>query len=94
MKRQLLQIRLSNQLKNRLEEIAKKYELSLSTLARFILAEFSRREPSFQLTPSGFSLKEEERILRSFKQTKEEIRANKAEVYDSVEKALTALENT
>lgn len=92
MKTQLLQIRVSNQLKLRLEKVADKYEVPISTLARFVLAEFSSRSPGLRITANGFTAAEEQRILHSRAEIKKQIKQGAAEVYNSVEEMLAALE--
>lgn len=91
MKSQFLQIRVSEELKDRLEAIAKRYEISMTTLARFVLAEFSNQANTLQLTPNGFTVAEEKRILHSWKQTQEEIKKGKTKTYSSADTLLKSL---
>lgn len=91
MKTHLLQIRLSDRLKQRLEKVADSYEVPVSTLVRFIIAEFSHNADRLRITPNGFTLDEEEKILLSERQTDREIQQGKADIFPSFDKALSGL---
>jgi len=88
----IVQVRLSDDLKDRLERVAERMEMPLSTLIRTILASFAKKPEAVRLTENGFTIEQEERILRSAKATEKAIKERRAEVYRSVDDALEALE--
>lgn len=87
-----IQVRLSDSLKKRLEMIAGHLEVPVSTLIRMVLVSFSRQPESVRLTPNGFTVEEEKRILGSINSTELAIKEKKAEVYRSMDEALKSLE--
>lgn len=88
----VIQVRISDELKKRLERISDRMEVPVSTLIRMVLASFSSQPDAVRLTPNGFTIDEEERIIRSAKTTQREIRAGKADRYTTIEDALASLE--
>jgi hypothetical protein len=88
----VIQIRISDELKNRLERISRRMEVPVSTLIRMVLASFSRSPDAVHITPNGFTHDEEERIIHSAKVTKRAITLGKDEQYSTIDDALTALE--
>ena len=89
----IVQIRLSDELKQRLEVIAHRMEVPISTLIRMVLASFSSQPQSVRLTANGFTFDEENRILRSIDYTENAIKEKRAEKYHSMNTALDALEH-
>lgn len=90
----VIQVRLSTDLKHRLDRIADRMEIPMSTLIRSVLATFSRKPHAVRLTANGFTIEEEDRLLSSIKQAEKEIRQNKAKVFDTIDDALSYLEKT
>lgn len=88
----IVQVRLSDDLKNRLEKVAERMEIPLSTFIRTILASFAKKPEAVKLTENGFTVEEEERIFHSMRETEKAIKEGKMEVYRSVEEALKSLE--
>lgn len=87
----IVQVRLPDNLKRRLDIIAGNLEVPVSTLIRMILASFSRQPQQVRLTQNGFTIDEEERILQSIAETEKEVKEKKAEVYKSIDEALETL---
>lgn len=88
----VLQIRISDDLKKRLERISDRLEVPVSTLIRMVLASFSRQSDSVRITPNGFTIDEEARIIKSAKITQRDIKTGRAERFTSVDDALISLE--
>ncbi len=87
-----MQVRLSDDLRERLERVAERLEMPLSTLIRTILASFAKKPEMVRLTENGFTVEEEDRILRSLKATEKAIEEGKVETFRSVDEALQSLE--
>ncbi|MBI2611459.1 hypothetical protein HYW54_01795 [Candidatus Gottesmanbacteria bacterium] len=88
----IVQVRLSDDLRERLERVAERLEMPLSTLIRTILASFAKKPEMVRLTENGFTVEEEDRILRSLKATEKAIEEGKVETFRSVDEALQSLE--
>jgi antitoxin component of RelBE/YafQ-DinJ toxin-antitoxin module len=88
----VVQVRLSDNLKKRLERIADRMEVPVSTLIRMVLASFSHQPEEIRLTPNGFTLAEENRLLRSIELTKQEVKSGKAKSFTNIDKALASLQ--
>jgi len=87
----IVQVRLSDDLKKRLERISDRMEVPISTLIRMVMASFSRQPDAVRLTPNGFTVEEEERLLRSIKMTEQEVKSGKAQRFASIDEALASL---
>lgn len=87
-----IQVRLPHHLKGKLDVIASRMEIPVSTLIRSVLASFAQQPHAVRLTINGFTADEEERILQSARFTEKAIREGKAETFQSVDDALSALE--
>ncbi len=87
----IIQVRLPDNLKQKLAVIAGNMEVPVSTLIRMILASFSRQPNQVRLTQNGFTIDEEERILQSIAETEKAVKEKKAEVYKSIDEALETL---
>ena len=87
----IIQVRLPDNLKRKLDIIAGNMEVPVSTLIRMILASFSRQPQQVKLTLNGFTIDEEERILQSIADTEKAVKEKKAEVYKSIDEALETL---
>ena len=88
----VIQIRISDDLKKRLEKISDRMEVPVSTLIRMILASFSRQPDAVRLPPNGFTVEEEKRILHAAKITQRDIKAGRVEKYENIDDALASLE--
>ncbi len=78
----LLQVALNETLLDKLKRVAKSKGVNTSAYVKFVLVQNIQAEDENMLTENGFNLKEEERLLNSWQNTRLEQKAKQTQSAD------------
>ena len=76
----LIQIKVNQEFRNKLEDVASEYDLPVSSFIKVVIGDFIRNKRANVLTENGFSEKEEQRIIKSVLMTNKDIKNKKVNV--------------
>lgn len=88
----LLQIKVDPSLKAKLQRVALSKGLNMTSYIKMTLIAVSDQDEDLVLTENGFTLREERRLLKSIREGEREYKEKKLESYNSMEDALSSLD--
>lgn len=88
----LLQIKMEQSLKEKLQRVAMSKGLNLTSYIKMTLIEATENDSDTALTENGFTVREERRLLKSIQEGEKELHEGKLKTYSNIDDALQSLD--